>query len=66
MYGGNFLYDGRDARRVKARIWLPAEAVDRASAFVNQQRVPAHLEWVRQSPYLVFTCPGNASLQVKW
>ncbi|PJJ75722.1 hypothetical protein BXY57_1307 [Thermoflavifilum aggregans] len=75
-FGYSWLYDDRhrkielslkgDARRVKARIWLPAEAVDRASAFVNQQRVPAHLEWVRQSPYLVFTCPGNATLQVKW
>ncbi|SFV27003.1 glucosidase family protein [Thermoflavifilum thermophilum] len=55
-----------DARRVKARIWLPHEAVGRAKAFVNERQVPAQLRWVRQSPYLEFTSPGDAYLQVKW
>lgn len=55
-----------DASQVIVRIWLPEKAAGKARAYVNHRQASAQLQWMRQSPYLVFPCPGNASVQVKW
>ena len=55
-----------DARMLRVRMLLPRQVANKAVAEVNQKRVPARLEWVRQSPYLVFHAPGKATIRVKW
>jgi hypothetical protein len=55
-----------DARMLWVRMLLPRQVANKAVAEVNQKHVPARLEWVRQSPYLVFHAPGKATIRVKW